>query len=324
MSASPSPFSVVMPAFNAERTLGDSVRSVLAQTRSDLELIIVDDGSTDATWELAEGWAAEDMRVRTIRQRNAGPSAARNTGIAVAAGEYVAFLDSDDLWMPDYAAEMSAALDREPEAGFAHTDAWLFEEANGRIRSSTWHDYYPHPPASASWEEVLLSLLETNFVMSSTTCRADALATVGGYEVGTRSAEDWDLWLRIVSSGRLPVFAPGCLIIGRDRAGSLSKNEAQMWSSMRDVAGRVAANEDLPASVRELARRQVDAYGRGLARVEAGGPTRVARRLVAAGRRLKARHWPGSAWLPAPSPDVAAAFPELASGYGKPVGDLRS
>ena len=97
-------------------------------------------------------------------------------------GRLIAFLDSDDLWMPGYAAEMSAALDREPEAGFAHTDAWL---SRGGQRAHPLQRHLARllsaPARIRLVEEVLLSLLETNFVMSSTTCRADALATVGGY-----------------------------------------------------------------------------------------------------------------------------------------------
>lgn len=92
--------SVVMPAYNAAATIGSSIASVQQQTRGDWELIVVDDGSTDRTAELAETAAAEDPRIRVIRQRNRGVAAARNAGIDSARGRYLAFLDADDTWLP--------------------------------------------------------------------------------------------------------------------------------------------------------------------------------------------------------------------------------
>ncbi len=92
--------SVVMPAFNAEATIASAVASVRRQTRGDWELIVVDDGSADRTAALAEMAAALDRRIRVIRQRNQGVSAARNAGIEAATGRYLAFLDADDTWLP--------------------------------------------------------------------------------------------------------------------------------------------------------------------------------------------------------------------------------
>src|SRR5690349_24440198 len=92
--------SVVMPAFNAEATIASAVASVRRQTRGDWELVVVDDGSADRTAALAEMAAALDRRIRVIRQRNQGVSAARNAGIEAATGRYLAFLDADDTWLP--------------------------------------------------------------------------------------------------------------------------------------------------------------------------------------------------------------------------------
>jgi glycosyltransferase involved in cell wall biosynthesis len=131
MSSRPATFSVVIPAYNTADTLGEAIDSVLAQTRQDFEIIVVDDGSSDDTAAVAEGFG--DRRIRVYRQENAGPSAARNRGIAEALGEYVSSLDSDDLWLPDYLAEMGRALEENPRADFAYTHAWILDAA-GRFR----------------------------------------------------------------------------------------------------------------------------------------------------------------------------------------------
>ena len=103
--------SIIVPVYNAERFLDRAVASVRAQTVSDWELILVDDGSTDGSPALLERYAGEDGRIRAFRQRNAGPSAARNPGMAEARGEYLAFLDADDYLAPECYAAMFAALD---------------------------------------------------------------------------------------------------------------------------------------------------------------------------------------------------------------------
>src|SRR4051795_5939061 len=107
--------SVIMPAYNAARYLHTAVESVLRQTFSDLELLVVDDGSPDARMAIAEGYAGRDPRVRVVRQENAGPGPARNTGFRHARGRYFAFLDSDDEWDDTFLAEQVAVLDARPD-----------------------------------------------------------------------------------------------------------------------------------------------------------------------------------------------------------------
>src|SRR5258708_4888702 len=112
--------SIIIPVYNGERFITAAMESVQAQTLADWELIVVDDGSTDATpIILAE--AAVDERRRVVRQDNAGLAAARNWGLAEATAPYVAFLDADDRWHPSYLAEMCAALDKAPRAPAAFT-----------------------------------------------------------------------------------------------------------------------------------------------------------------------------------------------------------
>src|SRR3712207_3903519 len=181
MAAGPA-FSVVMPAFNAQRTIAASIRSVLAQTRDDLELIVVNDGSTDSTRDVA-GQFTGDPRVRVVDQENAGPGAARNRGISAGSAPYISLIDSDDLWLPTYLEVMGAALDAEPMAGLAYTDAWVLDDWSGRIRKKTAMAYQnpPLPPPEEPREFLRLLLTRRNFVFTSTTLRRSAVEHAGPF-----------------------------------------------------------------------------------------------------------------------------------------------
>src|SRR5262245_25002643 len=107
-------FSIIIPCFNGGRWLAEAVRSCLEQTTADLEVIVVDDGSSDDSHAIAARCASSDPRVRVIRQTNQGVGAARNTGLAAAVGRYVNFLDADDLFEPEKLEAQGAVLDRNP------------------------------------------------------------------------------------------------------------------------------------------------------------------------------------------------------------------
>ncbi|HME03257.1 MAG TPA: glycosyltransferase, partial [Solirubrobacteraceae bacterium] len=201
-------FSVVMAAYNAAATIAGAIASVLAQTESDLELIVVDDGSTDATRQVVEQSA--DMRVKLLSQPNRGPGGARNSGIAVAAGTLVAFLDSDDLWLPRYLELAAGALAKTTNPGLAYTDAYALDATSGKVRrrSAMGRMCPPDPPPSDP-DAFLLELLKRNFVFNSTTVPRTVLETVGGYDAAKRSAEDYELWLRIIVGGYRAAWVPG-------------------------------------------------------------------------------------------------------------------
>jgi glycosyltransferase involved in cell wall biosynthesis len=111
--------SVVIPAFNAARYLGEALDSVFGQTLTDLELVVVDDGSTDETPQVVQGYGS---RVRYVRQPNAGVASARNRGVAESSGRYVAFLDADDVWLPGKLERQLEALAARPSARVCHSD----------------------------------------------------------------------------------------------------------------------------------------------------------------------------------------------------------
>src|SRR5216117_1951628 len=128
--------SVVIPAFNAEQHIGEALSSIRDQTLPDVEVILIDDGSTDGTLREAERFA-DSLDLTIVRQANAGPSAARNSGIRTARGRYCAFLDADDIMLPELLAAQSALLDSDPDLGLVLTDVMTFNEA-GTVHRTRW------------------------------------------------------------------------------------------------------------------------------------------------------------------------------------------
>jgi glycosyltransferase involved in cell wall biosynthesis len=305
-------FSVVIPAYNAPRTIESCVRSVLAQTRSDFELIVVDDGSTDDTADRVQALASEDPRIELIRQENRGTAGARNTGIARARGRYVSFLDNDDLWMPNYLEQMHRALEADPSAGMAYTDGWNLGDSNRKIRRLTSLEHYPPVSPTASDEEFLVSLIDINFITSSTTVRRHVLEEVGGFDPTIRGSDDWDLWLRIVTRGYRAVRATGMLHIQRDRPGSQSRDELMMLRGMRMVLIRALDEYDLTPRARATGERRLRNIDRRIGWLAGESvPLRVyygSRRRV--GNLVRwALDW--RQWRSTPPEEVTAAFPDL-------------
>jgi glycosyltransferase involved in cell wall biosynthesis len=283
-------FTVVIPAFNAARTIGSSIRSVLQQTEQDFEIVVVDDGSTDDTVECARSFAA-DPRVRVISQRNKGPSAARNAAVAAARGSYVSMLDADDLWLPEYLEVMGRALDANADAPFAYTDAWVLDDGTGRIRR-TPAMFYQRPPSTVpDARAFFLLLLERNFVYTSVTVRRSVLEEVGSYDEDLSTGEDWDLWLRIVGRGMRPVRPPGRLAIHRNHPSSLVNDTQKMTRNICKVYRRFAEDPAVDAEVRTLAGRQLDVWTRNLRGLEDPALLVRLRRLAGATKRRVLSRW---------------------------------
>jgi GT2 family glycosyltransferase len=311
MSSHPTRFSVVIPAYNTADTLGEAINSVLAQTRQDFEIVVVDDGSSDNTAAIAEGFA--DQRVHVYRQENAGPSAARNRGIAEAVGDYVSWLDSDDLWLPDYLAEIGRALEENPRADFAYTHSWILD-ASGRFRSAptgAWHR--PSTPMLPR-DQFVAELLQECFV-SDPTIRRAALEQVGGYDETMSHGEDWEMWLRLANSGFEAVRVAGPLSIYRDRPGSHSTDRTAMDVAPAAVYRTVLERHQASPQIRALAKarlRAIDRRTRPGMRFLLGIRGEVGR----ATRGLRVRYLPSNRWhlRSTPPPDVAEAFPGLGLG----------
>lgn len=304
-------FTVAMPAYNAGRTIGAAIRSVLAQTRPDFELLVVDDGSHDDT--IAQVARFEDERVRLFQQENSGPGAARNLAINAGRGRYVSMLDSDDLWLPTYLETMAAVLESDPDIGLAYTDAWVLDDATGRIRRTTAM-HYQHPPRDPPRDPLAflaLLLKRGNFVFTSTTVRRSVLERVGLFEAVLKPAEDYGLWLRIVAGGFRAMRTPGNLAVYRKHPGSLSTNEAAILEGERGSVRLVAEELDVPEELRALARARLRKLDRLLAGLgdETGLMPSLARARARA-VRLKAALVEPFAWHSRPPPAVAALLAE--------------
>jgi hypothetical protein len=179
--------SVVLPTYQRRGLVERAIASVLAQTRSDFELIVIDDGSTDGTDAAVAGFGAA---VRYEWQPNRGVSAARNAGIELARGPLVAFIDSDDRWLPDHLAVVTEMIERHPEAVLAST-------CRGCITAGT------QAGDDAELHDALPNLLLRNDVgyISCVAARRDALVAAGGFDERMAVAEDSELWLRLAMRG---------------------------------------------------------------------------------------------------------------------------
>jgi glycosyltransferase involved in cell wall biosynthesis len=186
--------SVVIATFNYARFLRESVESVLSQTWSDLEVIVVDDGSTDETPAIMHRWQ-DDARVIYLRQDHQGAAAAYNVGLRMASGAYVAVQGADDAWLPDKLSRQVAALEAQPGIGLVYSDTTVVD-ANGIPQRGHFYDTGRLPHVG----RVLPMLLLDNFVpASSVVMRRGVLQAVGLHEETLEVCEDWDLWLRIAA-----------------------------------------------------------------------------------------------------------------------------
>jgi glycosyltransferase involved in cell wall biosynthesis len=190
--------SVVIPTYNRQRLVQGTIDSVLRQTFRDVELIVIDDGSTDDTRRVLQD--RYGARIRYIYQENQGESAARNHGIALACGEYVAFVDSDDLWHPQKLDHQVEVLDTNPGIGLSSTQAYWINYKGLRLHKTP--DGRGRQSDTVSWRELVLD----NVIAgggSSALIRKECLERTGGFDQSIRFGEEWDLWIRIAHDYRV-------------------------------------------------------------------------------------------------------------------------
>lgn len=225
--------SVIMPAFNAEQFIETAISSVLQQTYTNWELIVVDDGSTDSTASKVQALAAEEKRIMYLFQPNGKQGKARNTGIRRASGAYIAFLDADDCWMRDK-LEMQLYLLKQHGAQVAFGDIMIIDAA-GRAVSGTWGVR----EASFSGEAGLIAFLENNRVpLLAAIAEKSAIETVGGFRESTevQYGEDYSLWLRLLQQGAL--FVSTAAIVGayRIHGAQATRNVAGMLQVIATIS----------------------------------------------------------------------------------------
>ena len=215
MSIATPSVSVLMPVHNAGRYLDEAVGSILNQTFTDLELVIVDDGSTDGSLARARAFEEKDGRVRVVRQENAGTGAARNCCLAESRGELLANLDADDVAEPMRIEKQVAFMDEHPDCVVVGTQS-LFVDSDGDPLGVS-----DQPLTHEEIEAQLWRGMGTAMTQSTIMMRRDAVVAAGGYDEALRVSEDLDLCLRLLDHGRFANL-PDRLNMVRRHCGSVS------------------------------------------------------------------------------------------------------
>jgi glycosyltransferase involved in cell wall biosynthesis len=239
--------SVIIPAYMAANYIRETLESVFAQTYHKFEVVLINDGSPD-TEDFERAIAPHRGRITYIRQENRGPSAARNTGIRQARGEYLAFLDSDDLWYPTcLAALVELALGRQPACDLVYSDVLLFSDSqlDGRSRGGRMMRYSEICPSIGALTFESLLREDCQAPTSCTMVRRQAAMLAGLFDEAFRRAEDYDLWLRIAHRASNMAYTRS--VQGRHRLvpGSLSDDNLQMLEALVNVLGKLSGQLEL-------------------------------------------------------------------------------
>lgn len=224
--------SVIMPAFRVAEYIGAALDSIFAQTFTDYEIVIVNDGSPD-TAELELALEPYRERVVYIKQENGGPSSARNSAIRIARGRYLAFLDADDYWEPNYLSEQMAFLKKNPSVDLVYSDALLVGDS-----PLAGHSFMEITPSEG--EATFESLLggRCTVILSGTVARKQAIIDAGQFNEALRYAEDYDLWLRLAKHGGRIGYQQKVLLNKRIHAASLSSDRLKLHESALFVLER--------------------------------------------------------------------------------------
>lgn len=273
--------SVIVPTYNYARFIGQTLENLRAQTYARWECVVVDDGSTDDTEEVVARFVESEPRVHYIRQANQRQSVAKNTGLAAAKGEYVQFLDADDLLEPRKFERQVEFLETHADVEIVYGGVRFFhtERPDERLHSMFGEDKPWMPEVSGAGREVLLPLVKQNImVINSPLLRRSVVEDVGPFDPVLPPVEDWDYWIRCALAGKRFEF--------RDFEGTLALVRAHDASSSRQPASVLAAWRALRAKIDTLTG---DAEVRTLNReMKSQLEASIAFDDVTAGRRLRA------------------------------------
>jgi glycosyltransferase involved in cell wall biosynthesis len=230
--------SVVTATFNYGRYLAGALDSILAQTYQNWESIVVDDGSEDNTAEVVQPYLA-DARFRYVRTTNQGQAAAENTGIGLASGQYIAFLDADDLWLSDKLSRQMAVFEDKPEVAVVYSDRAFIDANGGRVAGALGSK-----PLHKG--KVLREIFRDNFIcFSSAIVRASVLRSLGGFDCSCYRNQDYDLWLRIAQFAEFDYVDERlvCYRIGHGKPGVSGKK--MLLSALRIMDKFLANSVDM-------------------------------------------------------------------------------
>jgi glycosyltransferase involved in cell wall biosynthesis len=250
LTQAPSPLvSVIVPAYNVAEFIGDALNSVLAQTFSDYEIIVINDGSPD-TEALERALAPYMSRIVYIKTENQGVSAARNTAIRAARGSLLAFLDGDDIWLAHYLEVQVKMIQDDPTIDVLYPNVLMFGEG-----SATGEEFMTHCPSKGPVTFESLLSQECN-VSNCSIARRDAIFRAGLYDESLRSVEDFDLWLRVIKTGGRIAYHRDVLARYRRRRGSLTADPVWLTRHVLNVMDKVRDTMELTPSENAVLERQ--------------------------------------------------------------------
>lgn len=225
--------SIVIPAYNARRTIADAIDSCLAQTYTDFEIIVIDDGSTDGTADLLAARYSGEPRLRVIRQANSGVSAARNAGILAARGEFVHFLDADDILMPTKLEASLKIVDSDPEIGVVYGPGQPVEDDG----ITPIPMVYPPLPSGDVLKEWISGVMAngTFGVTPSVMVRRVLFDTVGLFSPIPTPTEDWDMWIRLAAVTRFGALKDVLVRYRRLETGLSARKRATALGRLRTI-----------------------------------------------------------------------------------------
>jgi glycosyltransferase involved in cell wall biosynthesis len=184
--------SIIIPTYNRANFIGETIQSILNQTFQDFEIIVVDDGSTDNTKKIIDGFIKQSEKIKYLYQNHCGrPSIPRNYGFKISTGKYLAFLDSDDLWLPKKLEKQINVLEKNINVGFVDCKNIIINEFGSEIKGS-----YKFPIYNG---DVFRELLKSNIILTpgSVIIKRDVIEKIGNFDESLLSLDDWDLWIRI-------------------------------------------------------------------------------------------------------------------------------
>lgn len=240
--------SVVIPTYNRAAFIREALESVLAQTYQDFEILVIDDGSTDNTAEIVQ--SIGDARIRYVTQDHRGVPAAIDMGWRAAQGEYIARLDSDDRWLPEFLHEVVSRMDADPSVGAVYARAHAMNSSGQMLTQliGTQERFPGH---------TLKSVIYGDFVTAmAVLIRRSAIAAAGGYDVSLITNEDWDMWIKIAYQNYKIGYVPRVLAHYRFHEQNLTRATSdRMNAIMRDrvrVLDNFFALPNIPAEVLEI------------------------------------------------------------------------
>ena len=275
--------SAVIPAYNAERFIRKAIDSILSQTYPVAEIIVVDDGSKDGTCAVVESYG---LPVQLLRQKNSGPSTARNLGTRTSTSKYIAYLDADDAWHPEKIAKQIAVMEANPQVVLCYTGLLVFNEEDGTE--------FANEPAPLSELRSRLRIRNPNIVPSSVIVRRDAFDKTPGFDPALRGSEDWDFAIAMLDVGPFFVIEEPLTLYRAASTGLSGDADRMFQETHKMLARRLLAGMSGPE--RWIWRRRILSYHAltaGLNAREAGNTAKERHYMVEA-----ILQWPSPLWHP--------------------------